>query len=304
MQGTGRRRAGDPFVSDILLTGASGFVGREVARILLDHGHRVVALGRRAADDPRAEHVAADLLADLPDLAALGVTHLIHCAWFAEPGKFWGAAENCDWVAASIRLARAFAAAGGQRMIVAGTSAEYEWGDWLLTEDRLGGPPQTLYGQAKRSLFELLAAAAPVLGLSLGWGRIFVPYGAKDDPRRLLGTLIAARAEGRVAEFSAGGQVRDFIHVEDVAAALVALMESDASGAVNIGSGSGCSVRGLVEQAAVIAGYTDRVRFGALPPRPGEPASIVADTRRLISEVGFTPRYTLATGLAEALRHG
>lgn len=287
----------------VLLTGASGFVGREVAARLLAAGHEVHALGRRAPTVTGVVHRAVDLLAEIPELRQLGATHLIHAAWYAEPGKFWNAPENCDWVAASLRLARAFAEAGGHRMVVAGSCAEYGWDRPVFSEDTLGPPPQTLYGQAKRSLFELMSAAAPVLGLSLGWGRIFIPYGAREDSRRLLGTLIAARADNRLAEFSTGEQIRDFIHVTDVATALVLLLESGVAGPVNIGSGFGTSVHAFVEEAAMIAGYGHQVKLGARPMRPDDPASLVADTTRLTDMVGFRPRYTLSSGLAEALGH-
>lgn len=288
----------------VILTGASGFVGREVARALIACGYEVHALSRRAPTGLAVHHHAADLLRGVPELAAIGATHLVHCAWYAEPGRFWDAPENREWIAASLRLVRAFATAGGERVVVAGSCAEYSWDQAAYREDQLGDVPQTLYGQAKRSLFAALADAAPVLGLSLGWGRIFMPFGAREDSRRLLGTLIAARAEGREATFSAGEQVRDFMHVEDVGAALTALLDSSVEGPVNIGSGTGVSVRAFIEKAAAIADYSDRIRLGARDARPGEPAALVADTRRLAEEVRFTPRYTLETGLAEALAHG
>lgn len=287
----------------VLLTGASGFVGREVAAQLLAAGHEVHALGRRAPTVPGVRHHAVDLLAETPNLRELSATLLIHAAWYAEPGRFWNAPENCDWVAASLRLARAFTKAGGRRMVVAGSCAEYGWDRPVFIEDTLGPRPQSLYGQAKRSLFEVMSAAAPMLGLSLGWGRIFIPYGAQEDSRRLLGTLIAARAQGRPADFSMGEQVRDFIHVSDVAAALVRVLESGFEGPVNIGSGVGTSVHAFIEEAATIAGYGHRVRLGARPMRADDPASLVADTTRLTDVVAFRPRYTLSSGLAEALGH-
>lgn len=288
----------------VILTGASGFIGSRVLQRLIEGGHEVHVLGRQSPADNAIWYQPVDLLERIPDLTAISATHLVHCAWYAEHGRFWEAPENCDWVAASLRLARAFAAAGGRRIVIAGTCAEYGWDRPIYSEEMTCPPPQTLYGQAKRSLFELLSAAAPVLGLSLGWGRIFIPYGSREDSRRLLGTLIAARTAGHEAEFSTGEQVRDFIHVDDVAGALIALLDSDVEGAVNIGSGIGTRVRDFITEAATIAGYADHVRLGARPMRPGDPISLVANTTRLNDLVGFKPRYTLSTGLAEALSNG
>ena len=94
------------------------------------------------------------------------------------------------------------------------------------------------------------------------------------------------------------------MHVEEVAGALVQLLESRTQGAVNIGSGQGTSVREFISQAAAIAGYSEHAHLGARQSRQDEPPSIVADIARLREEVGFQARYSLEQGLEEALSHG
>ena len=106
---------------------------------------------------------------------------------------------------------------------------------------------------------------------------------------------------GDEAKCSDGLQVRDFLHVEDVAEAFVALLDSDVRGSLNIASGQPVAVRDVVLAAADCVGKRDLLRIGVLPRQPHEPAYLVADTRRLAAEVGFKPRYDLASGMAQAV---
>jgi nucleoside-diphosphate-sugar epimerase len=285
----------------VLLTGATGFIGREVVRPLRAAGAEIHTLGRSDPGIPGVSHHRVDLLGhDLDAVRALGATHLIHLAWYPERA-FWIAPENLDWVAASARLVRAFAAGGGRRALVAGSCAEYAWGPARLDEAASPIAPSSLYGSAKASLHAQLAKDAPELGLSLAWARIFFPYGPLERPQRLLGTLLAAMRSGERAHFSGGYQRRDFIHVEDAAAAIVAILAAPIEGAVNVASGGAVEVRRFVEIAAGHAGMTDRVVFGTQPLPAGEPALIEGATERLIGGTSYRPRFTLAEGLADAV---
>jgi nucleoside-diphosphate-sugar epimerase len=232
-------------------------------------------------------------------LQAIAPTHLLHLAWMATPGVFWWAPENLDWVAASLRLVRAFAKAGGQRLVVAGSCTEYDWSHAHLDERQTPRRPGTLYGTAKAALAQMLDKAAPGLGLSLGWGHVFFLYGPQEAPGRLLPDVIDAVRAGRRVATSEGTQARDFLHVEDVAAALVALLASRVEGPVNIASGRAVPVREIVRLAAAAAGDVGLVDFGVRPRQPGEPQMMTAAVSRLGDELGFVPRWTLETGIAD-----
>ncbi|MFY9293943.1 MAG: NAD(P)-dependent oxidoreductase [Methylorubrum rhodinum] len=113
----------------VLVTGGAGFVGRPAVAALVARGFEVHALGRRAPEGAHAFH-SADLLdagSRRAAVRAAGASHLLHLAWVTEPGRYWEAPENLDWTAASLDLVRAFHEAGGERAVVAGTCAEYDW---------------------------------------------------------------------------------------------------------------------------------------------------------------------------------
>ena len=160
------------------------------------------------------------------------------------PGQYWISSENLRWVQASLDLVRAFGEHGGQRAVLAGTCAEYNWDYGYCTESITPLAPRTLYGACKHGLHSIAAAYAAQINLSLAWGRIFFPYGSYEHPARLPPGY-SRLLNGQPAACTPGEQIRDFLHVEDVAAAFVAILESDISGAIDVASGEPVAVKDL-----------------------------------------------------------
>jgi nucleoside-diphosphate-sugar epimerase len=293
-------------MSRVLVTGASGFIGKHAVDGLLAQGFEVHAVARHSGDPrDRLTWHELDLLA--PG-AAESVVHdvrasrLLHLAWYATPGSFWTAPENERWIDASLRLLRAFGEAGGRRAVIAGTCAEYAWRQEPLCECGTPLEPSTLYGACKHATHVVCEAIAREGEISLAWGRIFFVYGPGEQPGRLVSAVARGLLAGEEVPTTEGRQRRDFMDVRDVAAAFLALLSHEITGAVNIASGEAIEVRHLVSLIAREAGGLERVRFGALSPRPGEPPVIAADVRRLKEEVGFRAAISLNEGAADAVR--
>ena len=287
----------------VLVTGAGGFIGRHAAAALGRAGFEVHGLSRRPAGVAGVVEHAADLMdagAVRRVVGSVRASHLVHLAWFVEPGAYWRAAANLDWVSASLGLARAFAEAGGRRMVGAGTCAEYAWGGAVLDE---AGPiePATLYGVSKDAVRRVLSAWAPGAGVSFAWGRVFYLYGPGEAPGRLVGDAIRTLRAGKRFATSHGRQRRDFLHVADVGGAFAALAAGAAEGVVNIGSGRAVAVRDMLDGVAALVGGADRIDFGARPLPASEPEVIEASVTRLRDELGFRPRYGLADGLRDVV---
>ncbi len=289
----------------VLVTGATGFVGRGALEPLLAAGHEVHAVSSRAAPAWSPAGVTwhrADLLASSDVVTSVAPTHLLHFAWDAEPGRFWTSEANLRWVEASLRLLSAFAAAGGERAVLAGTCAEYAWDDAThCVEEATPRAPATLYGAAKHALHVLASAHARQHGYALAWGRIFFVFGPFEDERRLGGSVAAALAAGRPAPTSHGEQVRDFLFAPELAEAFVALLGSDVTGAVNVASGRPVAMKELVCALGAASGRPELVELGARPASATEPSSLTADVGRLRDEVGWAPSRSLEAAARETM---
>lgn len=291
----------------VLVTGASGFVGRPAVGALAARGFDVHAVARTppTTRDPGITWHAADLLdqcARRTLVEAVGASHLLHLAWYAKPGAFWAARENAPWVAATVALVDEFASAGGHRATFAGTCAEYDWSARMPLAESAPLAPETYYGVCKDATRRVVEGLAEIRGLSVAWGRIFFLFGPHEDPRRLVANVARSLVAGERAATSAGTQRRDFLHVEDVAGGLAALLASSVTGPVNVASGEGVTVRRIVETLAHAAGSPQLLDLGGLPTRGREPHEITADVTRLREEVGFRPKRSLREGLEETLR--
>lgn len=297
---------GNPALTSVrvLLTGATGFVGRSVLADLLARGIEVHVLGRQPVAG--AAFHAVNLLSADPweaTVKAIAPSHLLHLAWTVEHGKFWTAPENLDWAAASLRLFRAAGAAGCGRVLGTGTCAEYDWGVPIQTEDT-PLKSTTVYGSAKAGTAKLLEACARDAGFSHAWARLFFLYGAGEASGRFVPAVARGLLKGGNVPCSHGRQIRDFLAVEDAAAGLVAaLLAEDLTGPFNLSSGEGVTLRAVAELlAASMPGGLDRLRFGAVATAPNDPASLIGPSDRL-RRTGWAPRIPLADGLAQTLTY-
>jgi nucleoside-diphosphate-sugar epimerase len=290
----------------LLLTGATGFVGRHTIRPLVARGFEVHALSSapHAGAENGVEWHRGSLLAS-GDVEALldkvRPTHLMHLAWYVAPGKWADAPQNYEWAQASLNLLRGFADRGGKRAVVSGSCLEYDWAAGYCSESRTPRGPHTFYGTCKNAVQELWAGYAARAGVSSAWARIFFVYGPGEHPDRLVAHVIRKLLAGDEARCSHGRQIRDYLYVQDVADALVALAGSDLEGPINVASGQPIALSDLVARAAAAVGRPELVRLGAIPPAPSDAPLVVADVERLRASLGFVPTTDLTRGLAETV---
>jgi nucleoside-diphosphate-sugar epimerase len=292
----------------VILTGATGFIGRQCIPFLLEKDYEVhavtygtaspvldgVNIVRHSVDLLNPEHIKNIFKAVRP-------THLLHLAWYTEHGLFWQSNSNIDWVISSLHCVTEFARNGGKRVIAAGTCAEYDWSYGYCSEDVTPLQPSNLYGISKNSLNKLLNRYAIQNDLSYAWGRIFFLYGPFEYNKRIIPYVITSLMRNKPADCSHGKQVRDFLHVEDVAHAFVSLLDSTLEGDINIASGVPVSIRSIVERIGVLMNKSDLIRLGARPSLPDDPPVIFADVRRLNNELSWYPKYELDMGLQSAI---
>lgn len=267
----------------ILLTGTTGFVGRQILAALLkaDVELRLVVRDGGESRLPQtgvAEIVrTADLFRESAEwwaAACQGVDTVIHAAWYAEPGMYMQSPKNLDCLAGTLQLAAGCAQAGVRRFVGIGSCSEYDMSIGHLSVD---APlrPTTPYAGAKAATFLALSTLLPEQGISFAWARLFYLYGEGEDARRLVPYLRARLSTGEPAELTSGTQIRDYLDVAAAGAEIAALALGSTHGAVNICSGHAQTVRELAEQIADEYGRRDLLRFGARADNHFDPPCVV-----------------------------
>lgn len=261
----------------VMVTGATGFLGRHVVEALTARRLEVHAVARSFADSH--EFINAGVrthtvdLFDTPSVESLMAdvrpVGLIHLAWTTTPGDYWTDPANELWTAASKTLFEFFSSHGGRRIVVAGTSAEYAWPSEVpLDEETSPVQPASLYGRSKDSLRRHLEAWAPRAGVSWTWARLFNIYGRFEHPRRLIPQSIRSLLAGKPIPFDDGLAVRDFLHVADAADAFASLYQHPYSGVINVASGEGTTVREHPEaESGGFSSHRPGSRHGHRPAR-------------------------------------
>lgn len=265
-----------------LVTGATGFVGRQVLRALVARGaalRLVVRPGSTPSPPGDTAEVleSTDLFAESADWwarACTGVDTVIHLAWYAEPGQYLESPRNLDCLRGTITLAQGAVRASVRRFVGVGSCAEYDVGAGLL-DVTTPLRPTTAYAGAKAATFLALSQWLPKQQVEFAWCRLFYLYGEGEDQRRLVPYLRARMASGEHAELTSGQQVRDYMDVRDAGGEIAAIASGSEIGALNVCSGVPITVRQLAEGIADEYGRRDLLRFGARPDGPFDPRVVV-----------------------------
>jgi nucleoside-diphosphate-sugar epimerase len=268
----------------VLLTGPTGFVGRQVLKALGECGLGVRAVVREGKQDRFANQQAIESVITTPDLFAesvdwwaevcKGIDIVIHVAWYAEPGKYIQSARNLDCLIGTLQMAKGAAKAGVRRFTGIGTCFEYDLTGGMLS---IYTPlrPLSPYAGAKAGAYVALSQWFPQQRGEFAWCRLFYLYGEGEDERRLVPYLRAKLAVGAPAELTSGVQIRDFLDVRKAGQMIVETALSGEQGPVNICTGVPITVRKLAEQIADEYGRRDLLRFGARPDNLVDPACVV-----------------------------
>ncbi|MBI5199996.1 MAG: NAD(P)-dependent oxidoreductase [Elusimicrobia bacterium] len=268
----------------VLLTGGSGFIGRHVLPLLLERGHKVLAVerNRRLPKAKNLKTVRGDVRRAV---LAFKPQACLHLAWDGIGDySFERCAQNLD---EGLRLVALLREAMCPKLVAAGSCWEYGVSRGVCRESAW---PKTVsdFTWAKNALH---AYARLVLPRVL-WCRVFFVYGPGQRAAALIPSLFRAKAEGRIPDVKNPQDAQDFIHVSDVAAGLVRALERNApGGSYNLGTGR-----------AVRVGEVARLATGTVPmrrrnERPGPPAVFWAGTSLARRRLSWKARVSLKTGL-------
>jgi UDP-glucose 4-epimerase len=301
----------------VLVTGGAGYVGSTSAQRLLEAGHQVIALDSLALGHRQAVPVGAQLVVgDMADAALVartvrehGIEAVLHCAGFSLVGESVQRPQRYfdNNVAGGTAFLDALRDSGIKRVVFSSSAAVYGVPARVPIEESDPLAPINPYGETKLAVENALAEHARNDGWRVVSLRYFNAAGATDklgeahDPEtHLIPNILGAVERGqRFLLFGNdyptpdGTCIRDYVHVDDLAAAHMAALELTAAMAAghticNLGSGSGCSNLEVLRAAEKVLGQPIDFEFG--PRRAGDPPVLVASNRRAGELLGWHPR--------------
>lgn len=274
----------------VLITGASGFLGRHTLAYLRELDVEITAISSRPQPpQDGVTWVQADFLRDdlTPLLAEAAPDRVIHLAW--ECGQY-KEPVHLDWLRASLRWLDAIHAAGCKHLLTAGSSMEYRWSESPCHENTGELAPSTMYGHAKLALGKLCAAYCERVGMGHAHTRVFFVCGVGEPRTRLIPGAIQALRSGEPFTCNAGHAWRDYLDVEEVGKTIAKLSDHEYQGTINVASGRAIQLSELMTAVGNSLGRPDLIRFGQ-PPADSAKDIALADVTKLHAALGYTPGF-------------
>jgi nucleoside-diphosphate-sugar epimerase len=293
----------------ILLTGATGFIGSAFLKLALRRHHRVGALvrpesgGRTRIPDHEGLCCFAGSLAEAPwgQIEGFRPEVCVHAAWVTEPKAYLESSENQRYLDWSSDFLGQACQRGVRRVIALGTCSEYQIGREILSEDKTPVAPVSTYARCKNELRQALETSAIQHHFSLCWARVFYPYGVGEHAERLCSSIITRLARGERVALQTPASTKDYIYIEDLAAALLTVVEKEFAGTINLGTGVGVTVQQIAE---TIAKMLDRQGLLELPVETAvDPLGFVVGDATKLRSLGWQQRVKLQAGLARMIKY-
>jgi nucleoside-diphosphate-sugar epimerase len=268
----------------VLLTGASGFVGKQIIKALSESNVHIIPV-IRPDQDSKFQDIknityfikSLDIFKETTEWwieKCNNIDIIIHAAWYAEPGKYVDSPKNVDCMMGSFNLAKGAAKAGVKRFVGIGTCLEYDLtGGAVSIHTPL--KPLSPYANTKAELFTKLSQCLPKKSVEFVWCRLFYLYGEGENERRLVSYLHKQIANGEIAELTSGNQIRDYLDVSEAGRLISNVALSGQLGPVNICSGVPITIREFAEQIADKYGRRDLLRFDLNKQSNLEPFCVV-----------------------------
>lgn len=294
----------------VLVTGATGFIGSNLARRVVQDGHEVHLLVQPAYQTWRIEDIRDEVRLhelDVADTHALKpLLRGIRPDWIFHLAVFGAYPSQTDWqrmittnVLGTANLLDACLASGFETFVNTGTSSEYGFKDHAPFEDE-PLDPGSAYAVTKAAATMHCRYIARNQSVNVPTLRLYSAYGPYEEPTRLMPNVVMSGLRGEFPPLADPQIARDYVHVDDVCEAyLLAAARSHESGAVyNVGTGIQTTLLEVVNTARRVMAITDEPQWGSMADRDWDTKIWVADNRKAIELLGWNPRYTFEEGLS------
>ena len=268
----------------ILLTGATGFVGKQVLKAIQVQKATITLVVRPGWKEKIQNHEGIIDIFETKDLFAessewweakcKNIDIIIHLAWYAVPGKYLTSEVNIDCLSGTLNLVKGASAGGIKRFIGIGTCFEYDHIDGMLSTNT-PIKPLSLYAASKAATYLVISQWLSQKNIEFVWCRLFYLYGEGERAERLVPYIRSKLENNQTAELTSGTQVRDYINVSEAGSMIASMAFNKVLGCANICSGIPITIRELAEQIADEYGKRELLRFGARPDNLVDPPCVV-----------------------------
>ncbi|HBS52311.1 MAG TPA: hypothetical protein DEA62_04980 [Coxiellaceae bacterium] len=274
----------------ILLTGASGFFGRSVIDSLKHNSDNfecfcVYHSKPLKTSEKKFHWMQCDLLNKEKTEQLINnvkPSHLVHLAWHVPPQKFWTAEENIDWLHASINLFQTFGKNDGQVFVGAGTLAEYDWSSGTIDEATTPLKPNTLYGQCKKSLCDVLISLRNTHypQIKIIWPRIGYFFGPDEPKEKIMSKLIYSIQNELPIDLASHNFIRPYAHVKYFGEIMHKLLINDGIGdaVFNMSCSNSYSLKEIVDFIQTKLNKNTRENLNNYNAYPSLPISLSVQT--------------------------
>lgn len=265
----------------ILITGPTGFVGKQVLKALEACACDIKVVSRTQVyqNNPRIELIHSDnIFSESTEWWCKvldGVDVVIHLAWHADPSDYLSSLKNFSCLSGTLRLAEAACASGIKRFIGIGTCFEYSFSGTEHIRSDSPLDPKSLYAKTKVSAFTLLQESFGLHEIDFLWCRLFYLYGEGEKPGRLHTYIRECLSKGVPAELGDGELIRDYLDVVKAGELIVNEIFTGNTGVINICSKTGVSIREIAEKIANEYGRLDLLQFGVRKSSNNDPKCII-----------------------------
>ncbi len=294
---------------DIIIHGASGFLGKHFLRKLILEDIPVIVIARESSRLPVAEgNPLVKIFRYRHSLSELSTQHIAASAsvffefsWHGVFGSERNSEEqelvNVPLITSSVKFAKELNA---RHWIGIGSQAEYGNLNKRISESD-ECRPTTNYGKAKLTCSGISASLCRDAGIDHSWLRLFSVYGPDDNHEWLIQYLIKEMLNNREINVTKGEQLWDYLYIDDISEMFFKLKDAGGVGIANLGSGKGIQVKYIVEKIKEFTNSDSKINFGAIPYRDDQVMLMEADITKLSNHLNWFPKISMEEGLKKTI---
>lgn len=286
----------------VLLTGATGLIGKELIKPLLERGYEIFAISRNPLQNTQ---YITWLSGDLFDTQFIKyccekakADILVHLAWKVTK-DYATSNENFSFLASSISLLQEFQQNGGKQVFFCGSYFEFDLSQTVLTEQSKLAPEKMAYTFCKNELRKIAEKFCQQNAMDFCYGRIFNVFGHNEEKNRLTRQILDCLFANKEVIIKSGPLQKDYMYSREIAAAVTEILKSNVQGTINICTGKPIAIKDIALTIARKLHKEHLIKFQ--DDFGNQPLCVYGDNTKLLAETAYKPQYSFEQAIDEII---